>query len=1420
MEKKLLLLVGMILLSLMAKAVDIEYDGICYTVVKKAKLATVIGKDGGYSGIINIPSTFVFEGTQYNVTEVAAGAFHQCDGLTAVTVPNSVKSIGDGTFSDSRNLATVSLGTGLTSLGNDVFYCCSSLNSIKIPEGVTVIGGRCFNECSSLASVTFPTTLQEIGSGAFVGCTKLSTITMPKGFKTLGDMAFIRCSSLTTVNLNNEMTYLGNSAFSDCCALESINLPTGITKLGVYTFSNCTSLTSITIPDNVTSIDWYCFSSCTGLKEVVVGNGVTHIDSNVFEYCSNLVTLTLGKNVSSIGSRSFANLEALEDVYCYAKYPPEVADNLFENSYPEYINLHVPYRRSSFYASANVWKEMIITEMDNDSPNIVFADAHVKELCIANWDADRDGELSEAEAADVQILNGVFTGNNTIKSFDELRHFTEIVKIGDEEFKNCDQLTSLTLPVSVESIGREAFASCLALESIYIPELVSDIGSKAFFMCYNMKSMEVSEDNSLMDSRNNCNAIVRKYDNILLFGCNNTIIPDDITQIEHHAFYGMNLINDIILPDGLTVIGDSAFMCCRGLTSITIPKTVTWVGYEALRECRDLASIVVDEDNQNYDSRDNCNALIGKGYHELWVGCKNTVIPESVKTIVSRAFYACQGLTSVNLPENLNSIGKEAFYGCEDLVAIDFPKDLKTIEESAFERCVSLTSLEFPEYLYDLGSNVFKDCTGLASVVFPKNTSKWGDNTFVGCTSLAKVSLLNREPPVNLESDPLPTRNEIILYVPFTCSGIYSEADYWKEFKDILELDNTSPNIEFEDEEVKNVCISNWDIDHDGAFSEDEASIVTSLGDAFRGNKKITKFNELYYFTVLSSIGKYAFYGCENLTEVFIPTTITTIGDSAFYDCSALSNIDIPYSVSSIGNEAFYGCRGLPSLYIPYNVMYIGHAAFAGCTGLNSITVTDANMAYESRNNAIIEKDTKTIIAGCSETYGDFYSYGIEAIGDGAFFGVDFTDRIGISLPYELKKIGNNAFEGCRGITSLFIPSNVTFIGENAFRNCADLTSISVDESNTVFDSRQSCEAIIETESNNLIVGCRNSIIPEDVESIGDWAFSSVSEMTSVTLPSAITSVGVSAFSGCTGLTSVTLMSDTPIVIDILADPFPTRSDLTLYVPYNTKSSYQEMDYWKDFKEIVEMEVVYYGYAVFDSETGTLTFKYGVKPAGNNVFVTDNTKFDPDNPVPWDCANLKTVVFDPSFADARPFSTACWFYNAESLTSITGLQYLNTSKTNEMCYMFYGCSSLTILDLSSFDNSRTPDITKMFANCQNLKTIYVGQKCECFQIGNAVFEGCNSLVGGKGTVFDASHIDWLYAHIDGGPTNPGYFTSHIEGDINGDGELDVLDIVDMTNYMRDTQPDDLNNPSVDMNGDKLINIADIIQIVNQILSEE
>ena len=306
----------------------------------------------------------------------------------------------------------------------------------------------------------------------------------------------------------------------------------------------------------------------------------------------------------------------------------------------------------------------------------------------------------------------------------------------------------------------------------------------------------------------------------------------------------------------------------------------------------------------------------------------------------------------------------------------------------------------------------------------------------------------------------------------------------------------------------------------------------------------------------LTTIGNYAFYKCSAVSSITIPESVTSIGSSAFYACTDLTSITISSSVTSIGIQAFSYCSSLTSITIPSSVTSIGERAFQGCSGLTSIAIPESVTSIKTG-----------LFSNCSGLTSITIPEGVTSIGNNAF--QVCTGLTSITIPSRVTSIGNYAFQGCSGLTSITIPEGVISIGADAFSNCSSLTSLSVASGNTVYDSREDCNAIIETGTNKLLAGCKSTIIPSSVTSIGEaafqgcsgltsatipagvtnignYAFYQCSGLTSITIPEGVTSIGNSAFNGCSGLTSVTIPGNVTAIGDFAFDRCSSLSSITI----------------------------------------------------------------------------------------------------------------------------------------------------------------------------------------------------------------------------------------------------------------------------------
>ena len=232
----------------------------------------------------------------------------------------------------------------VTSIESEAFYYCTGLTNIVIPNSVTKIGGGAFSGCKGLTSIEIPNSVTSIGNDAFAFCTGLTNIEIPNSVTSIGNEAFAGCTGLTNIEIPNSVTSIGNYAFSGCTGLTSIEIPNSVTSIGRYAFSGCTGLTSIEIPNSVTSIGRYAFSGCTGLTTVTIGSGVKNIYSGAFARCSNLT-----------------------DVYCLATSVPYAGSEAFNESYPEYMTLHVPAEAINSYKTTAPWSSFgTVVTLDGD----------------------------------------------------------------------------------------------------------------------------------------------------------------------------------------------------------------------------------------------------------------------------------------------------------------------------------------------------------------------------------------------------------------------------------------------------------------------------------------------------------------------------------------------------------------------------------------------------------------------------------------------------------------------------------------------------------------------------------------------------------------------------------------------------------------------------------------------------------------------------------------------------------------------------------------------------------------------------------------------------------------------------------------------------------------------------------------------
>ena len=478
-------------------------------------------------------------------------------------------------------------------------------------------------------------------------------------------------------------------------------------------------------------------------------------------------------------------------------------------------------------------------------------------------------------------------------------------------------------------------------------------------------------------------------------------------------------------------------------------------------------------------------------------------------------------------------------------------------------------------------------------------------------------------------------------------------------------------------------------------------------------------------YTVIG-IGDQAFYGCSKLTNVLFessisdPSRVASIGSSAFAECTQLTSITIPSSVTSIGGYAFGQCTGLTSINIPEGVTSISSSTFEECTSLTSINIPEGVTSIHQQ-----------AFYGCSNLKDINIPTSVNSIGADVFHstkwykdqpdGLLYLDNwlVGKKGSVSNDVVIENGTIGIAGSVfykyfpiSVNIPSSVTYISDDAFNDCWALGSITVDSKNTIFDSRDKCNAIIETATNTLIKGCKNTIIPSSVTCIGARAFSDCSFWeSSLTIPSSVTSIGTGAFAGCFFYETLTIPSN---VTSIGYGAF-SNSDLENITLSEGLKSIGDGAFSSNEKltsVTIPSSVTSFGEYVFQecSSLTSVIFKEGISQIATGTFNR--------------CFKLTNVVIPNSVTTIGGFS----FMDCESLSSLT----IPSSVTNIGQDAFTGCGNLSNLRIQkkldkAIVSYSTPYHIDFSTPIEGLKA-YTVSKVDCYYDNKVTLKEISSVV--------------------------------------------------------------------------------------------
>jgi BspA type Leucine rich repeat region (6 copies)/Concanavalin A-like lectin/glucanases superfamily/Secretion system C-terminal sorting domain/Ig-like domain CHU_C associated len=1235
-------------------------------------------KSSNISGALIIPSTIVSEDKTFIVTSIIPNGFINNIGITSVTIPKTIKSIGNDAFTNCKGIKFVNLDWatplsinptvfGNVNLGNvrlnvppgkasvyDATPVWTDFNPIVAPA-VPVLGQTFTFEGINynITSATAPFTV-EVGAN---GDTNLSD----------GIVAgFVGHANIPSFVENGGISYTVASikfnAFYASHNLTAVTIPNTVTTIGFSAF-RYTGLTSVTIPNSVTSIGIAAFGDCSQLTSVDISNSVTSIGASAFVGCTKLLTINIPSSVNSIESRAFYNCTALTTVNVNWTAPLPIDTSVFENVTLSNITLNVPAGTAALYDATAVWTDFNpIVEpavpvlgqtftFEGINYNITSATAPFTVEVGANGDTDPFDFIVAGFVGHANIPASVTNGGISYT----------VTRIGNNAFSDSPNLTTVTIPNTVTRIGINAFRGT-GLTSVTISNSVTTIGAAAFYDCTQLTSVEMQ---------------------------------NSVTSIENAAFGFCTSLPTINIPSSVTSIGVELFNFCTALTSVT----VNWA-----------IPLPINPDFFANVTLNNVTLNVPSGTTALYKAANvwkdfNIKLPDPATHLNFDGVndYVVLPLNNTVIPTT--NFTHEFWFQTTDLDGTLFTASTgNPTAQSGWDRSIYLENGKVSAYIFNGSLNTITSPLSyndgnwhhLAQVVNATGSFLYVDGAVVASNTVA-ASVYN-------------SNTEVVLGVSPLANGSYFEGNIddvriWNVAKTADQIAG-SRNCEITGLESGLVAYYKCN----QGFDAEPNTALTTLTDATANANHGT----INGFALTGTTSNFL-AGSPINTGVTVPTAPAAAAQnftvaSTVADLVPAPSATLKWYASATGGVAlatnaplasgnYYaaavnsnGCESARTeVAVTVNLVAIGNTFRVD--GINYI-VTKATVTYE------VAVSTHTSFKGAANipavVMNAGNSFAVTRIGNEAFF--NCTGLTSVSIPNSVTSIGNSAFSYCSGLTSVSIPNSVTIIEAGAFSFCTGLTSVTIPNSVTSI-------------GNSAFGICRSLTsvtIPSSVTSIGEFAFEATA-LTTVNIPSTVTTINGYAFYNCTGLTSVTVNWAIPLAINADVFSLVNLSNVTLNVPAGTASLYDATAVWTDFNPIAETIVPpalhqTFTVAGINYIVTKATLPYEVAVYTNNNFIGNAN-------IPASVTN-EGNLFTVTSIGANAFEDCL---GLESLIIPSSVKSIGTGA-------FRNCYGLTTLSIPSSVLTIDPFA---FSNCEYLTSVSISNLVTT--IGQFAFEKCFNL---------------------------------------------------------------------------------------------
>ncbi len=826
-------------------------------------------------------------------THIGARAFDFATAITEIRLPVSLESIGADAFSyyeglssyipDLKAYCAINFANPLSSpvCGAEKLYINGkAVTSLSIPSGVAAINANAFYGCKAITSLTIPSTVKNIGEDAFFFCARLKTLSLANGIERIGDGAFTACAQIAAVSIPASVVYIGFNAFGGSimgskAALNAINVNASN--------KNYSSVSGVLFNKDKTQLIKYPEAKTD--TSYSIPSTVTDIADGAFCPTWSLEKLGIPESVKTIGAQAFCVLHGIKEIV-FAGDAPSFAENAFDRTV---VTVVYPRNNVSWntvvgqnYGGEITWKENFDVLASGECGDDL------------TWTLYTDGMLSIMGSGDMWAFDYDYAGTAPWTEYkeqiSEIYLDDGITSIGDHAFFKLEKIKEVIIPEGVTSIGEMAFYHCHGLTDITIPASLKTVGSEAFSidaLCEPNRiyisdlaawcAIDFSSDTS-----NPC-AHAWASSTLYLNGqpVTELVIPESVTELKQFVFSGVENIKSVKLHDGIQIIGKMAFSSCTNLESINLPDSITSIGNGAFEDCSEL---------------------------------DNVILPDGITAIEGYTFYGCRSLSSIVIPDSVKSIGYWAF-----------------------DTCDSLESLILPEGLETIANNAFYNCSKLNEIIIPASVSSIGNNAFAVLWEGHNIPAV-----IGFGHD-----EDASLTLGSNVFGAYSTTDTVVKVSDI---NNVNPAIESYDWLGDNRNVSFGDLNY-AAVSAGRCGDRLTWVLYSDGQLVISGSGDMYDYSDEGSLPWYE--QRDSITGISLPEAMTSVGRYAFNGLANVSEVVLPEVLESIGDYAFCG-SGIKLLTVPGKVSHIGTDAFVGSAitelHYDSITAPEGSLSTENEN--------------------------------------------------------------------------------------------------------------------------------------------------------------------------------------------------------------------------------------------------------------------------------------------------------------------------------------------------------------------------------------------------------------------------------------------------------------------------------------